>query len=44
MFSVLFFGTWDLSSLTRIKSKTSALGMWSLNQWTTRELPISQVL
>ena len=44
MFPVLFFGTWDLSSLTSIKPKTSALGVWSLNQWTTREVPITQVL
>ena len=38
----LFFwlhSIWDLSSLTRIEPAPSALGAWSLNQWTTREVP-----
>ena len=32
---------WDLISLTRDESRPRALGAWSLNQWTTREVPES---
>ena len=30
---------WDLSSLIRIEPLVPALEVWSLNHWTTRELP-----
>ena len=32
-------GMWDLSFPTRIKPVPPAVGAWSLNHWTTRELP-----
>lgn len=36
----LHFGSmWELSSLTRDWTHTSALEAWSLNHWTTREVP-----
>ena len=42
-FIYLFIGhiMWHegLSSLTRDQLKHSALGAWSLNHWTTREVP-----
>ena len=33
-------GTWDLSSPTRNQTRTPALGVQSLNQWTPREVRI----
>ena len=33
-------GTWDLSSPTRNQTRTPALEVQSLNQWTTREVRI----
>ena len=42
LFCVLFFwpqGMWDLSSPTRDRTCTPCIGRWSLNHWTTREVP-----
>ena len=42
LFYVLVFwprGMWDLSSLTRDRTCTPCIGRWSLNHWTTREVP-----
>ena len=33
-------GMWDLSSLNRDRAWTSWSGSWSLNHWTTREVPV----
>ena len=30
---------WDLSSLTRDQTRVLCIGVWSLNHWTTREVP-----
>ena len=30
---------WDLSSPTRDRTRTPCIGRWSLNHWTTREVP-----
>ena len=35
------WGMWDLSSLTRDQTRTPCIGRWSLNHWTTREVPSS---
>ena len=49
IFTVLFLfyflvfwlqGMWDLSSLTRDWIRTPCIGRWSLNHWSTREVPI----
>ena len=43
LFYVLVFwlqGMWDLSSLTRDRTRTSCIGRGSLNRWTTREVPM----
>ena len=40
--SFLFFGCicmWDLSSLTRDQTCTTALNIQSLNHWTAKEVP-----
>ena len=37
-------GIWDLVSWPKIESRPLALGAWSLNHWTTREVPILSVL
>ena len=37
-------GMWDLSSLTRDQTCTPCIGRWSLNHWTTREVPRGCVL
>ena len=34
-------GMWDLSSLTRDQTCTLCIGRWSLNHWTTKEVPKS---
>ena len=42
LFYVFFFwsqGTWDLSSPTKDWTCTPCIGKWSLNHWTTREVP-----
>ena len=42
LFHVLFFWPWsmqDLSSLARDQIHISCIGSWSLNHWTTREVP-----
>ena len=48
IYFILFFnfltalrGTWDLSSLTSNQTCAPCIGRWSLNQWTTREVPPS---
>ena len=48
IYFILFFsfltalrGMWDLSSLTRNQTCVPCVGRWSLNQWTTREVPPS---
>ena len=33
-------GVWDLVPWPGIKPGPPALGLWSLNQWTTREVPV----
>ena len=33
-------GMWDLSSLTRDQTFIPCVGRWSLNHWTTREVPM----
>ena len=33
------WGMWNLSSLTRDRTCTPCFGSWSLNHWTTREVP-----
>ena len=43
LFYVLVFWPqvmWDLSSRTRDQTRTPCIGRWSLNHWTTREVPI----
>ena len=45
LFYVLVFrprGMWDLSSLTRDRTRTPCIGRQSLNHWTTREVPPPQ--
>ena len=32
-------GLWDLSSLTRVDPRPSAVEVWSPNHWTAREVP-----
>ena len=42
LFCVLVFwprGMWNLSSLTRGRSCTPCIGRWSVNYWTSREVP-----
>ena len=34
-----FGGTWDLSSLTRDQTCSPCTGRWSVNRWTTRDIP-----
>ena len=34
-------GTWDLSSLTKGRTCILCIGRWILNNWTTREVPLS---
>ena len=48
IYFILFFnfltalrGMWYLSSLTRNQTCAPCIGRWSLNQWTTREVPPS---
>ena len=36
---VMLHGMWGLSSLTKGQTHTLALEAWSLNHWTTREVP-----
>ena len=41
-YSILFFwprSMWDLSSRSAIEPVTPAGEVWSLNHWTTREVP-----
>ena len=43
LFYALFFwpwGMWDLSSPNRDRTHTPCIGRWSLNHWTTREVPL----
>ena len=43
LFHVLFFwpgGMWDLGYLSRDQTRTPCIGRWSLNHWTSREVPI----
>ena len=35
----LHCSTWDLVPLQGIEPRPPALGVWSLSQWTTREVP-----
>ena len=35
---------WDLSSLTRVRTRTPCIGRRSLNHWTTREVPIDGII
>ena len=35
---------WDLVPITKIEPRPPALGAWSLNHWTTREVPIISAL
>ena len=47
LFYVLVFwprGLWHLSSLTRDRTHTPWIWRWSLNHWTTREVPSSVLL
>ena len=37
----LLWGMWDLSSQTRDWTHTPYFGTWSLNHWTTQEIPVS---
>ena len=34
------WGMWNLSSLTKDRSRTLCVGRWSLNHWTTGKIPI----
>ena len=38
-FGVLAPGIWNLSSHKSDKTHTACIGKWSLNHWTTREVP-----
>ena len=43
-FYVLFFwprGMWNLSSVTRDRTRSPCIGRWNLNHWTTREVPLA---
>ena len=47
LFYVLDFwpqGMWELNSLTRDRTCTLCIGRWSLNHWTTWEVPASLML
>ena len=35
----LSFGTWDLHSLTRDRTRILCIARWILNHWTTSEVP-----
>ena len=37
-------GMWDLVPLPGIEPGPSALEVWSLNHWTTREVPMCRIL
>ena len=39
LFLFLFQGMWDLSSTTRNQTHIPCFGKWSLNRWTTIEVP-----
>ena len=43
-FFFFFFGVWNLSSLTRDQTHTLCIGRWSLNPWTTREVPLDSLV
>ena len=40
----LLLGMWDLSSLTRDRTCIPCMAIWTLNPWTTREVPVMRFL
>ena len=42
LFYVMFFGQsmWDLGFPAKDQTHTPCIGRWSLNHWTTREVPV----